>query len=98
ISVADLTVAIRGGNQASCPALDRVPGDPANGESPVITVVYKVGQTESSFTITTRKKGNKWIPTIHGAGGNQEGAGTDYPQLVYGTHNQGEISRVQFEG
>jgi len=98
ISVSDLTVAIRGGNQASCPALDRVPGDPNAGAPPVITVTYKAGSTETSVTITAQASGKKWIPTIQGSDLRQENDTTDNPQLVFGTHGQGEISRVQFRG
>jgi len=103
ISVTDLTIAIRGGSQTSCPALDRVPGDVSNDEStstpPVITVTYTVGQAQpTTVTVTTKKKGNKWIPTIDASGGRQENDNTDYPQLVFGNHGEGAISRVQFRG
>lgn len=99
IPVADLTVAIRGGNQASCPALDRIPGDP-QGTPAELTVTYKVGQTESAFKIATKKdkNKNKYVTTITGAAMRQENDTTDNPQLVFGDHGAGEISRVQFRG
>ena len=98
LSVSDLTVAIRGGNPGSCPAIDRVPGDPNAGASPVITVTYKAGNTETSFKITTQASGKKWIPTIQGSDLRQENGATNNPQLVFGDHGAGEITRVQFTG
>ena len=100
IPVSDLTIAIRGGNQGSCPALDRVPGNPPAAPAE-ITVTYRVGQTESSFKITTtpqKNNLNKYVTTIVGTGMRQENDTTDNPQLVFGNHGEGEISRVQFRG
>ena len=100
IPVSDLTIAIRGGNPGSCPVLDRVPGNPPSAPAE-ITVTYKVGQTESSFKITTtpqKNNLNKYVPTIVGTGMRQENDTTDNPQLVFGNHGEGEISRVQFRG
>lgn len=102
IPVADLTIAIRGGNQSSCPALQRVVGDKTAGEAPVITVTYTdQNQQDTKFTITTKadkNKPNKWSPTIVGSGMRLENDTTDNPQLVFGTHGQGSLTRVQFEG
>lgn len=100
ISVSDLTVAIRGGNQASCPALDRVPGNPPTG-MPEVNVTYRVNQTESSFKITLVQDPNnakKYLPIIVGSNMRQENDTSNNPQLVFGNHGEGEISRVQFRG
>ena len=100
IAISDLTVAIRGGNQSSCPALDRVPGNPPTA-APEVTVTYRVGQTDSSFKITLAPDANnakKYVPTIIGSNMRQENDTSDNPQLVFGNHGEGEISRVQFRG
>jgi hypothetical protein len=101
IPVADLSIAIRGGNQASCPALQRVVGDKNAGEPPIITVTYTdQNQTESKFIVTAKKdkNKNKWSPTIVGSNMRLENDTTDNPQLVFGNHGQGSLTRVQFEG
>ena len=103
IPVADLSIAIRGGNQGSCPTLDRVVGDPkaTPAVAPVITVTYTADGTDTTFTITTkpdRNKPNKWSTTIVGSNMRLENDTSDNPQIVFGDHGKGEISRVQFEG
>jgi len=103
ISVVDFTIAISGGDPASCPTMDRVDGDlTAPPELPLITVTYTVDGTATDFTLTIKpdqkKPTKKWSPTVVGSNMRLENDTTDNPQLVFGDHQKGEISRVRFRG